>query len=125
MGTCRAPIVCFLLLLLVVVSSSAQQPQSPQFKLEGLVVNSVTGKPLSRVLVQMNGRSMLTGPEGEFSFDSVPAGTSFVGLIKPGYFIPASKPLAGTMGHSINVGPDTGKVVLKLAPEAVVTGQVT
>ena len=125
MGTCRAPIVCFLLFVVLGVSSSAQQPQSPQFKLEGLVVNSVTGKPLSRVLVQMNGRSMLTGPEGEFSFDSVPAGTSFVGLIKPGYFIPASKPLAGTMGHSINVGPDTGKVVLKLAPEAVVTGQVT
>jgi carboxypeptidase family protein len=123
MGTTyRALLVCLLLLAV----SSAQEPQTKEFKIEGVVVNSVTGKPLPRVLVQVNERSLLTGPEGEFSFDAMPAGRIQFRLTKPGYFTPGTgfnhwSPTS----NNFDVGPDTGKILLKLAPEAVIFGRVT
>ncbi|HKF20981.1 MAG TPA: carboxypeptidase-like regulatory domain-containing protein [Candidatus Angelobacter sp.] len=84
---------------------------------------------MPRVLVQVMGRAMLTGSEGEFSFsfDDLPTGmTSVVQLTKPGYFAPGAKARFPSPGStSVALGPDTGKVVLKLAPEAVITGRVT
>src|ERR1700757_574216 len=117
MGTYRA-LLAFLLLL---APCSAQQPQNNQFKLEGVVVNSLTGKPLSCVLVQLNGRSMLTGLEGEFSFDGVYPGRVQITLTKPGYFMPGtavSHPWSGN--NMVDVSPETGKIVLKLVPEALI-----
>jgi hypothetical protein len=121
MGTYRLLLVYFFLLTV----SSAQQPQQQLFKVEGTVVNSVTGKPLPRVLVQIYGRSRLTGPEGEFSFATVPAGRAYVTLTKPGYFGPGQTQSFQSYGNPIEVGPDTGKMVLKLAPEVVMAGHVT
>lgn len=121
MGTYRVLLVCFFLLAL----SSAQQAQKDRFKLEGMVVNSLTGKPLPRVLVQLFGRAVLTGAEGEFSFDGVAAGRVQIILTKPGYFSPGARTRGGSIGNNIDVGPDTGKVALKLAPEAIISGRVT
>lgn len=121
MGTPRTLVA----LLFLAVPGFGQQPQSNHFKLEGVVVNSVTGKPLPRVLVQAGGHAMLTGPEGEFSFDNIPAGWTQIAAQKPGYFPPGAKPLGGSMGPGIDVGPDTGKVVVKMSPEVVITGRVT
>jgi hypothetical protein len=122
MGTYRLLLVCFFLLS----ASSAQQPQQQLFKVEGTVVNSATGKPLPRVLVQVYGRSLLTGPEGEFAFAGMPAGRATATLSKPGYFGPvASQWPQGPSNNIIDIGPDTGKIVLKLAPEAVISGRVT
>ena len=122
MGTYRTLLVCLLLLAV----SSAQETQNKQFKVEGVVVNSVNGKPLPRVLVQIYERSLLTGPEGEFSFDGVPAGRIQIRLTKPGYFTPgAGLNHWSPNSNLVDVGPDTGRVTLKLAPEAVVFGHVT
>lgn len=122
MGTYRVLLVCLVLL----ARCSAQEPQNKQFKLEGVVVNSLTGKPLPRVLVQLSDRSLLTSPEGEFSFDGVPPGRAQIMLTKPGYFMTGtgfSNPWPGN--NMVDVGPDTGKIVLKLVPEAVIFGRVT
>jgi hypothetical protein len=122
MGTYRLLLVCFFLL----AASPAQQPQQQLFKVEGTVVNSVSGKPLPRVLVQVYGRSLLTGPEGEFSFAGMPAGRATATLSKPGYFGPvASQWPQGPSNNIIDIGPDAGKITLKLAPEAVISGRVT
>lgn len=91
-----------------------------------MVVNSLTGKPLPRVLVQLYDRSLLTGPEGEFSFDGVSPGRVQIMLTKPGFFMTGpgfSRPWPGN--NMLEVGPDTGKITLKLAPEAVIFGRVT
>jgi Carboxypeptidase regulatory-like domain len=122
MGTYRALLVCLLLL----AQGSAQEPENKQFKLDGVVVNSLTGKPLPRVLVQVYNRSLLSGPEGEFSFDGVSPGRVQIMLTKPGYFMMGtgfSNPWPGN--NMVDVGPDTGKVTLKLVPEAVIFGHVT
>jgi Carboxypeptidase regulatory-like domain len=123
MGTYRL----LLLFLSLLASASAQQAANDQFKVEGTVINSVTGKPVPRVLVQISGRSVLTGPEGEFSFDGMAAGRIHVVLTKPGYFglSGATSGAWGTSNNEYDVGPDTGKILLKLAPEAVISGRVT
>jgi hypothetical protein len=122
MGTHRT---LLLLVLGLISASSAQQYASKLYKLEGNVVNSVDGKPVPRALVQLSGRAALTGPEGEFSFDGVPAGRIPVSVTKPGYFNPGSKMGGWPSGRIVDVGPGTGQIILKLSPEGVIFGSVT
>ena len=72
---------------LVCPAQTASQATDERFKLEGTVINSVTGQPIPRALVQIISppRAMLTGPEGEFSFDNLREGTATVAVDKPGY----------------------------------------
>src|SRR5215471_13890424 len=113
MGTYNSVFILFFLL----ASAAAQQTSPTLFTVEGTVINSATGRPLPRALVHLSGRAMLTGGEGEFSFDAVSPGKAQVSAYKPGYFAPGSN--AGQSSIIIDVGPDAGKVMLKLAPEAV------
>lgn len=119
MGTYNAVIILFFLL----ASAVAQQPSSSLFKVEGTVINSSTGKPLSRALVQVSGCAQLTGNEGEFSCDGISKGRTQISVSKPGFFGPGTT--ERQLYSSLEVGPDTGKVLLKLAPEAVIFGHVT
>lgn len=121
MGACRILFPVFLLL----ASSLAQQGSNNLFKVEGTVVNSLTGRPIPRALVEMSGRSVLTGSDGEFSFDGVVPGQTQISVTKPGYFVPGTKLRQGSAGRTIGIGPDTGKIELKMAPEAVIFGHVT
>lgn len=122
MGT-RDVLVAFLCLAAL---ACAQQPQNNQFRLEGIVVNSLTGNPVPRALVHVSGRALLTGPEGDFVFDRLPAGTVQVQVAKPGYFAPGARTMTmGWPSATVTVGPDTEKIVVKLAPEAIITGRVT
>ncbi len=121
MGTCRV----FIVFLGLLSFSSAQQETTPHYKVEGTVINSLDGKPLPRVLVQCAGRAMLTGPEGEFSFDGLAAGRFQVMATKPGYFSPGAKIAGPSPASNIDVGPDTEKMTLKLVPEAVIFGRAT
>lgn len=124
-----------LVVLSLVTISSAQQASDAQFKVEGVVINSLTGKPIPRALVEIDARqvltkskgdlsfegkrSVLTGAEGEFSFDNVPGGHVFITPLKPGYSTALSRELG------VDVGTDTGKLVFKLVPDAVIFGEVT
>ena len=123
-----------LFLLLVLLSGSlcsAQQPPLPGndqglTRLEGVVINSLTGKPISRALVQVAGpgtRAMLTGPQGEFSFDGVPVGTASIHVLKPGFSQEGVSNFRSAATVEVTAG--SGKAVIKLVPEGVVTGQVT
>jgi hypothetical protein len=119
MGTCNV----FIILLFLLASSGIQQPSPNLFTVEGTVINTATGRPIPRALVQLSGRAMLSGREGEFSFDAVSPGKAQILAQKPGFFAPGSN--ASQFNMMIDVGPDSGKVVLKLAPEAVIFGHVT
>jgi protocatechuate 3,4-dioxygenase beta subunit len=121
MGAWRILFPVFLLLAL----SFAQQGSNNLFKVEGTVVNSLTGRPIPRALVEMSGRAMLSGSEGEFAFDGVSPGQTEISLTKPGYFSQGTRLRQVSRGAAIEVAPDTGKIVLKLAPEAVIFGHVT
>ena len=108
-----------------IAGPSSDGPQT--YKVEGTVLNSLTGRPIPRALVQWNGQSgqtsLLTGSDGEFSFAGVPEGRAQFLVQKPGYF--------QGRGGSFNarpilfqVGKDSTPLVIKLTPEAVVSGRV-
>lgn len=117
MGTYRV----FIVSLLFLASSSALQQES--YKVEGVVINNLTSKPLPRALVQIGGHAALSGPQGEFAFDGLSAGGVTATASKPGYFGAVGS--SGVATVNIQVGPDIGKIVLKLTPEAIITGRVT
>jgi hypothetical protein len=119
MGTYNAVIILFFL----AASAAAQQPSPSLFKVEGTVINSSTGKPLSRALIQVSGCAQLSGNEGDFSCDGISKGMTQISVSKPGFFVPGATDSRSY--SSLEVGPDTGKVLLKLAPEAVIFGHVT
>src|SRR5215467_4386248 len=113
--------------LLFLKTSSAQlAPANVTYTLRGTVINSVTDEPIQRVLVEFSGdrqRHFLTGTDGKFEFQNVPPGLTALGLRKPGYFLPQTLSRKGTPAL-VTVGPDQPPAVLKLIPEAVISGRV-
>lgn len=100
--------------------------ENTRFKVDGVVVNSVTGKPIPRALVQIFSpiqSAILAGNEGEFSFPGVAEGPARLAAFKPGFFDKKTS-VYGT-GRGIIIGPETGRIFLRLEPEAVISGTVT
>ena len=111
-------------------SSSLVSPQNSnddKYSLRGSVVNSLTGEPLRGVLVQvyLNGQSsMLTGPDGRFQFDNLPAGQSTITVRKPGFFAEDDFQPSERGQSLAATGPNSSPVVLKLIPEGVIYGHI-
>jgi Carboxypeptidase regulatory-like domain len=95
---------------------------APRIKISGHVVNSITGEPIARALVTINGlegRASLTDETGAFNFESVSTVPSYFSVRKPGFFEPGP----GSLPTPIEVKA-AQNVVLKLAPAALITGRV-
>ncbi|HKS72551.1 MAG TPA: carboxypeptidase-like regulatory domain-containing protein [Terriglobales bacterium] len=116
------------LLLLTVVSAAQTSDQPPgQFKLAGSVVNSVSGEPIRRALVQLEGNlelSVLTDANGRFEFAGLPAMQAHVTARKPGFFADEELEDAHAEPTTILVGADTDAVTVKLTPESIISGRV-
>jgi hypothetical protein len=92
------------------------------FTVSGVVVNSLTGEPLSHALVQSTGAQQkvaFTGQDGRFQLEGVPQGMVFFVAQKPGFFD------SGDRRSPVRVGSDTSLVTIKLAPESSIEGRVT
>lgn len=120
-------------------SYSSNPDDQQQYSLEGAVVNAITGEPLARTLVQVGGitqQSMLTGTDGRFKFTGLAHGVVMVSSSKPGFFDEPLNAKAGGgrravfygghggAGNTVEVGPDTAPITIRLVPEAVITGTV-
>ena len=118
-----------LLLLLPVVAfqtslcqdiAQADGGQSKTYKLEGTVVNSVTGEPIRRALVEVLGSGwppVLTGVDGKFAFANLPRQEWTLQITKPGFFY-------GAEGNVFQVKSGETPVTIRMVPEAVLTGRV-
>ncbi len=110
--------------------AAQQQPTSAaRHTVAGTVVNSVTGEPIRRALVRLNGlesHSAFTGQDGRFEIPNVPEGNVFFTTQKPGYFDAGASPgpQNGFRNPNVMLGPSTGDIVLKLMPEAKIHGRV-
>jgi hypothetical protein len=97
---------------------------SSTWNMSGTVVNSVTGEPVPRALVQAfgssGGRGTLTDGAGHFEFDGLTENPLQVTATKPG-FLPLPN---GNLGAT-PVDRQSPAVLLKITPNAVITGRVT
>lgn len=112
---------------LALAVQSTPEASDSTYKLEGMVVNAETGRPIQRALVEMYSmgkQAVLTGPQGEFSFDKLGKGTVMVRVMKPGFFALGQHGPTFSM-QNVEVGPNRNQVVFKLEPECVITGEVT
>lgn len=116
--------------LLVVLTAAAwgqtppgQPPAGTKFTLIGRVVNSATGEPIGRALVQLEGvppRSCFTDSDGHFEIDGLTASRYLITARKPGYHIGSTdKPIP------VQVGADSAPIELKLSPYSVIYGRIT
>ena len=107
--------------------------EADQYTLSGTVVNSATGEPMRRVLVDCaldsnrSNQAMLTDGEGRFEFDDLPEGQASISVRKPGFFsepeLNQGQP-RGPQPAMIEIGPQISPLVLKLYPEGVILGRV-
>jgi Carboxypeptidase regulatory-like domain len=94
-----------------------------QYKLSGIVVDTLTGAPIRRALVQLVGMQsqvVLTDEGGKFRFESLAQGQGMVYAHKPGY-TDSSRESPTT----VTIGGDTSPLVLKLDPESAIAVKVT
>jgi hypothetical protein len=106
-------------------NSSGKPTPVRKFTVTGTVVDSISGEPIRKALVQLNTmprRSTFTDSSGHFQFESVSAGSISLTAQKPGYFSEQEMSRSGM--PQFNVGPDTAPAVVKLFPEAVIYGKV-
>ncbi len=104
-------------------NSSTQTPSTASDALAGQVVNGITGVPISRALVQVNGQGMLTDQEGRFRFEQSSQFASSMQVTKPG-FSTSPEQTDGPGGIEISAGSETAALTLTLWPEALLTGTV-
>src|SRR5262249_43791216 len=108
--------VCWLtpLLVLALLGSALQVSQEQSrsqrtYKVEGAVVDSMTGRPVSRALVQLlpwGDGTTLTSFDGTFSFDDVPEGLMQILVTKPGFIYHGTSTLPSA-ATSMQLGPNT------------------
>jgi hypothetical protein len=104
----------------------SNQARSEKYTVSGTVVNAVTGEPVRKALVQlysMQQRTAFSDGDGRFQFDGILAGRVSLSAQKPGFF--GDHEIRGRGQLVIEVGPKSDSVVLKLAPEAVISGKIT
>ena len=98
-----------------------------KFKLSGVVLNSVTGEPISRALVQVfvgRQHAALTGPDGKFELDGLDAGRTMVVAQKPGFFSDQETGHVSTQPKLVEVSAATGDVIVRLVPESIIHGHL-
>jgi len=130
----RIPGACVCLLLLTPAyaqiveagGASSANVSTPKFSLSGTVVNSVTGEPVRRALVQIYmgpEQAMLTDSDGRFEFSNLPSGQTSIAVRKPGFMSDQEIP-GGGPPSMVETGPDAKPITVKLTPEGVLFGRV-
>ncbi len=123
--------LCLLAVSLARLAAAQASPTSPAksgetFMVSGTVVNSVTGEPISRALVRINGflqRTSFTDSEGHFEMDGLPAGRFNLTAQKPGYV--DQQDATTHSANWVDIGSNAGSVVLKLLPQGAIYGRIT
>jgi hypothetical protein len=97
----------------------------PRHTVSGTVTNAVTGEPVRRALVQMNGpvsSAMLTSADGRFRFSEVPEGQIFFSVQKPGFSDQANQ--LGRANTGLTVGSGKNDFPLTLLPNSKMVGHI-
>lgn len=118
-------VVCAVTSAVYAQSAPGSQDSEADYKLAGSVVNSVTGEPVRRAVVQLfagSERLAFTDANGQFEFDNLVAGRAALRVRKPG-FLEEHEAGQGAGPQTAKIGPETAPVVLKLVPESIIYGR--
>ena len=122
----------------VTLAAGAQSNGSPRgntagnYRIAGTVVSKIDGHPLYRARVLLTDSkarnqplSIVTSPEGKFSFENVGAGKYRLEGLKSG-FIPAAYDQHDQYSTAIVTGAgfDTENLILRLSPAGIISGRV-
>ena len=89
---------------------------------QGQVINASTGAPVSRALVRLNNRAVLTDHDGKFHFDQNTESSANILVTKPGF---SASTEVQEPGNMFLTGAQLGvPLELRLYPEALLTGTV-
>ncbi len=112
-----------------VVNSSGPPPANPaghnRYTVSGSVANAVTGEPIRRALVRLQGpeqHSAFTGADGRFEIPNVLEGGYLPNAQRPGFFDEQTKN-GFVQPRMFVVGATTTSIVLKLSPECAIEGR--
>jgi hypothetical protein len=130
---CRNPrfALAAMLILFCMLVEPASVAQS-RFHIGGTVVNSVSGQPLaqarvfvSRAQERQEPEVVITGADGRFQFDDLPAGKYALGAGKPGFVMQGFEQ-HDDYSTAIVVGPgfSAEDLVFRVPPAAVISGQI-
>ena len=112
-------------------AANVSQAANGGYRIAGTVVSIADGHPLAHARISLRNadtqklQSMVTSEDGRFEFAELPAGKYSLGGAKRG-FISAAYDEHDQLSTAIvtGAGLDTETLVLRLAPEAVITGKV-
>ena len=110
----------------------APPPNSATYSLTGVVLNSVSGEPVRRALVQVAGPplnattplALLTDSEGRFEFPNLPESDITLAARKPGFFSDQELHPENFQPAIVHLGANTPSMVLRLLPEGTISGHV-
>lgn len=108
---------------------SEAQPRQAAGKLEGVVLNEVTARPIAGVVVmlrpaigrQEEAKAIVTGNDGKFTFEAVLAGKYTVAPEKVGFIAAADNPASIDIANR----SEQERLTLRLTPPAVITGRIS
>ncbi|HTW48717.1 MAG TPA: carboxypeptidase-like regulatory domain-containing protein [Acidobacteriaceae bacterium] len=132
-------LTALLVAVAVAVPVFAQDASSGLYSVGGTVVNSLTGQGIPHALVTLSADlATLTGGDGQFSFDNVPAGQYLVSVSKPEYLGIGNtgggrgpRMMGGVFRgqdsppRHLLVGADMPSVTYRLTPTATIVGVVS
>ena len=112
-------------------TSATQADQKPA-SMEGVVLNALTGEPIVRAHVMVDGfiagkqqqYGAMTNAEGKFSVTGLPAGSYGVMVEKTAFVAPVESGRRGTQ-LMLKAGESRSDVKLKLTPTGAILGRVT
>ena len=131
----NSSIVRFLALSAALLPCLAQTPSGT--RIDGIVVDAISGAPVRRVVVQLRSSSSgpavsvesadyadVTGPDGTFHFERLPPGSYSLSYSRSGYLPPRTS--AGYSARVLHVALGESITGLRygLLPQAVVSGRV-
>jgi hypothetical protein len=107
-----------------VPASGSSSAASGLITVSGIVTNATNGLPVSRALVRLSDRTILTDHEGKFEFDQFAAtNTATLQVTKPGYYSSAEGDATTTT--ALRADQMASTVAVRLYPEALITGTVS
>ncbi len=100
---------------------TGSEGEGKKYSVQGTVVNSVTGTPIARALVNLGvqGERMgMSDSNGVFHLEGVPEGQARLTAERPGFF--PSDPA----GRLVPINSDVDGLVISLSPQAVISGRI-